>query len=144
MPRRKLHKIVLPQGFRTYSYDSTDCRILRQKNYKVFCAWNECSMELWQNRYKHLNIRITGTIIRLLKFSVSFNLHTIVGIYIYIYIYIYIFIGITMTRKCGTHLRATYGTLNSCFDLNRTHQQCIPWSPPVEFEPTTTVCRGRN
>ena len=30
-------------------------------------------------------------------------------IYIYIYIYIYIKLEITMTRKSGTHLRATYG-----------------------------------
>ena len=36
----------------------------------------------------------------------------------------------------------THGILNSCFDLFRSHQQCTPWSPPLE--PTTTVCRSRN
>ena len=53
-----------------------------------------------------------------------------------------ILIGITI--KSGKHLRATYGTLNSCFDLIGSHQQCIPWSPPLEIEPTITECRGRN
>ena len=51
---------------------------------------------------------------------------------------------ITMTRKSGKHLPATYGALNSCFDLIRSHQQCTPWSPPLEIEPTTTVCRSWN
>ena len=42
---------------------------------------------------------------------------------------------ITMTRKSGKHFHATYGTLDSCFDLIRSHQQCIPWSPPLKIEP---------
>ena len=33
-----------------------------------------------------------------------------------------------MTRKSGKHLYATYGALNSCFDLIRFHQQGTPWS----------------
>ena len=33
---------------------------------------------------------------------------------------------ITMTRKSGKHLHATYGALNSCFDLIRPHQQFTP------------------
>ena len=51
---------------------------------------------------------------------------------------------ITMTRKSGKHLYVTYGALNNCFDLIRSFQQCTPWSPPLEIEPTTTVCRSWN
>ena len=29
-------------------------------------------------------------------------------------------------------------TMDSCFDLIRSHQQCILWSPPLEIEPVTT------
>ena len=28
-------------------------------------------------------------------------------------------------------------TLDSCFNFIRSHQQCIPWSPPLEFESVT-------
>ena len=35
-------------------------------------------------------------------------------------------------------------TLDSCFDLIRSHQQCIPWSPPLEIEPATTHCSQGN
>ena len=49
-----------------------------------------------------------------------------------------------MTRKSGIYLRATYGTLDSYFDLIRSHHQCTLWSPQLEIEPTTTVCRSRN
>ena len=35
-------------------------------------------------------------------------------------------------------------TLNSCFDLIRSHQQCIPWSPPLEIEPATTDCKAET
>ena len=49
-----------------------------------------------------------------------------------------------MTRKSGKRLRVTYGTLNSCFDLIGSHQQCTPQSPLVEIEPTTTVGRSRK
>ena len=51
----------------------------------------------------------------------------------------YIKLEITMIRKSGTHLHATYGVLN---DFIRSHQRCIPWYPPLEIEPTTTVCRS--
>ena len=72
--------------------------------------------------------------------------------YIYIYIYNYnyewrnwyIKLEITVTRKSGTHLHVTYGALNSCFDLIRSHQQCIPWSPPLEIKATNAVCRSQN
>ena len=76
--------------------------------------------------------------------------------YIYIYIYIYmcvcvcvcvcicIKLEITTTRKSGTKLHVTYGTLNSCLDLIRSHQLCTLWSPPLKIESTTTVCRSRN
>ena len=42
-----------------------------------------------------------------------------------------------MTRKSGKHFHTTYGTLDSCFGLIRSHQQGIPWSPLVEIEPAT-------
>ena len=35
-------------------------------------------------------------------------------------------------------------TLNNCFDLIRSHQQCIPWSPPLEIEPANTDCRAKT
>ena len=35
-------------------------------------------------------------------------------------------------------------TQDRCFDLIRSHQQCIPWSPPLEIEPTTTDCRAET
>ena len=35
-------------------------------------------------------------------------------------------------------------TLDSCFDLIRSHQLCIPWSPPLEIEPATTGCRAKT
>ena len=35
-------------------------------------------------------------------------------------------------------------TLDNCFDLIRSHQQCIPWSLPLEIEPATTDCRAEN
>ena len=34
--------------------------------------------------------------------------------------------------------------LNSCFDLIRSHQQCIPWSLPLEIEPATTDCSAES
>ena len=34
--------------------------------------------------------------------------------------------------------------LVSCFDLIRSHQQCILWSPPLEIEPATTDCRAET
>ena len=57
-------------------------------------------------------------------------------------IYIYIYMNwITMTRKFSKHSHAAYRTLNSCFDLIGSHQQCIPWSPSLEINPATTKCR---
>ena len=43
----------------------------------------------------------------------------------------------------NTYTRHTEG-LASCFDLIRSHQQCIPWSPPLDNEPATTDCRAEN
>ena len=54
------------------------------------------------------------------------------------------YLRINMTSKSSKHLHATNGALNSCFDLIRSHQQCTPWSPPLEIELTTTVWRSRN
>ena len=35
-------------------------------------------------------------------------------------------------------------TLDCCFDLIRSHQQCIPWSLPLEIEPATRECRAET
>ena len=35
-------------------------------------------------------------------------------------------VDITITRKSGTYLYVTYGALNSCFDLIRSHQRYTP------------------
>ena len=45
----------------------------------------------------------------------------------------------TMIRKSGKQSYATYKTLDSCFKLIRSHQQCIPWSLPLEIEPAATA-----
>ena len=37
----------------------------------------------------------------------------------------------------NTYARHTE-TLDSSFDLIRSHQQCMPWSPPLQIEPATT------
>ena len=49
-----------------------------------------------------------------------------------------------MTRKSSKHPHATYGTLNSCFDLIGSHQQFIPHSSPLEIEPATLESRNRT
>ena len=35
-------------------------------------------------------------------------------------------------------------TLESYFNLIWSHQQCIPWSPPLQIEPVTTDCRAKT
>ena len=35
-------------------------------------------------------------------------------------------------------------TLDGYFDQIRSHQQCIPWSPPLEIEPATIDCRAKT
>ena len=35
-------------------------------------------------------------------------------------------------------------TLDCCFDLIRSHQHCIPWSPPLEIKPATTDGRAET
>ena len=50
----------------------------------------------------------------------------------------YLISWLTMTRKPGKYCMRYTGTLDSCFDPIRSHQQCIPWSPPLEIEPATT------
>ena len=44
------------------------------------------------------------------------------------------------TNTCAQHTE----TLESCFDLIRSYQQCIPWSPTLEIEPTTRECRAET
>ena len=51
---------------------------------------------------------------------------------------------ITITRKSGEHLRMTNGTVDSCFNLIRSHQLYIPWSPPPEIEPVTKDCSAEK
>ena len=40
-----------------------------------------------------------------------------------------------MTRKSGKHYMQQTKSLDSCFDLIRSHQQRTPWSPSLEIEP---------
>ena len=37
---------------------------------------------------------------------------------------------ITMTRKSGKHLHMTHGNTDNCFNLIKSHHQCISWYPP--------------
>ena len=46
-------------------------------------------------------------------------------------------------NPANTYARHTE-TLDSCFDLIRSHQECIPWSPPLEVKPATTDCRAEK
>ena len=48
---------------------------------------------------------------------------------------------INMTRKFNKYCAWHTKTLDSCFDLIRSHQLCITYSPTLEIEPTTTECR---
>ena len=43
-------------------------------------------------------------------------------------------------NSCAWHTE----TLDCCFNLIRSHQQCIPWFPPLEIEPATTECRAKT
>ena len=43
----------------------------------------------------------------------------------------------------NTHARHTE-ILDSCFDLIRSHQQCIPWFPSMEIEPATTELKPHD
>ena len=56
-----------------------------------------------------------------------------------------------MTREFGKHLHVTYGRLNSCVNLNWSHQHTVISSTRdrtnnhrMEIEQTTTECRSRN
>ena len=51
---------------------------------------------------------------------------------------------ITMTGKSSKHCAWHTEPLHCCFDLIRSHQLCIPWSPPLEIEPVTTECRAET
>ena len=51
---------------------------------------------------------------------------------------------ITMTSKSGKYFHMKYGTLDSCFDLIRSHQQHMLWSLPLEIEPATTESRAET
>ena len=42
-----------------------------------------------------------------------------------------------MNQKSGKHCTQHTESLDSCFDLIRTHQQYIPLSPPLEIEQPT-------
>ena len=46
-------------------------------------------------------------------------------------------------NPANTYARHTE-TLDSCFDLIRSHQQCILWSPPLEIKPATTDFRAET
>ena len=42
--------------------------------------------------------------------------------------YQFLWIELPWPGKSSEHLRTTYGNTDSCFDLIRSHHQCIPWS----------------
>ena len=44
-------------------------------------------------------------------------------------------------NQVNTYARHTE-ILDSCFDLIRSHQLCIHWSPPLEIETATTDCKA--
>ena len=44
------------------------------------------------------------------------------------------------SKHCAQHREP----LDSYFDLIRSHQQCIPWSPPLEIKPAITECRAET
>ena len=46
-------------------------------------------------------------------------------------------------NPANTYARHTE-ILDSCFDLIRSSQLCIPWSPQLEIEPATTDCRAET
>ena len=46
-------------------------------------------------------------------------------------------------NSANTYTRHTE-TLDSYFDLIRSYQQCILWSPPLEIKPVTTDCRAET
>ena len=46
-------------------------------------------------------------------------------------------------NPANTYARHTE-TLDSFFDLIRSHQQCIPWSPQLEIEKVTADCRAET
>ena len=48
-----------------------------------------------------------------------------------------------LENPVNTYARHTE-TLDSCFDHIWSHQQCIPWSPPLEIKPVTTDCRAET
>ena len=48
---------------------------------------------------------------------------------------------ITMTRKSSKRWHMTYRNTRQLF---RPHQQCIPWSKPLEIKPATTDCRAKT
>ena len=48
---------------------------------------------------------------------------------------------ITMTRISGKHSTWHMEPLDNSFDRIRSHQQCIPWSPWLGIELSTTECR---
>ena len=59
---------------------------------------------------------------------------------------IYVFLWIELPcpeNPTNTYARHTE-TLDSCFDLIRSHQHCIPWSPPRKIEEATTDCRAET
>ena len=69
----------------------------------------------------------------------------------YIYIYIYILsrgIILWIELPWPENPTNTYAwhteTLDSCFDLIKSHEQCIPWSLLLETEPATTDCRAKT
>ena len=47
-------------------------------------------------------------------------------------------------NKSGKHYARHTEPLDCCFNLIKSHLQCILWSFPVEIEPVTTECRSKT
>ena len=103
--------------------------------FQISCGWSAglfvyifvCDREiLFQNRVITFHINSEWNINMFIFLSIGINIVN----------------WMTTTRKSVEHLRTLYG--NSCTDLIRSHQQCIPSSPPLDIEPATTDCSAET
>ena len=55
----------------------------------------------------------------------------------------YIFIELPRRENPTNPYARHTETLDNCFDLIRSHQQCIRWSPTLDIEQATTDCKAK-
>ena len=68
-------------------------------------------------------------------YIIHFSTDSYLNIYIVDFLNRGIIYWITMTRKSSKHCGWHKEPLDSCFNLIRSYQQCISWSPLMEIEP---------